>query len=373
VFLIALSDERQQSQYGLTMRILITGGAGFVGGALARYFQRSAEGNTVVVLDNLRRRGSDWNLQGLIAEGVTFVHGDVRNPADLEALDGTFDVMIEASAEASVHAGVASSPRYVLDTNLIGAMNCLEFAHNRCGGFVFLSSSRIYSIEPLTQLPLTTMPTRLDIQGQNCCVAGLSSRGIAEDFSCNSHRSYYGATKLAAELLCQEYAAEAGLPVVINRCGVIAGPGQFGKTDQGVFTLWVARHHFGRPLKYTGFGGKGLQVRDLLHSDDLCDLIARQLNSWRQVSGETFNIGGGRAGAVSLQEYTALCEETVGRTVTIAEDATTSPVDIPWYISDHSKITDLLGWTPKKQPKKIVEDIAEWVCANESILSAVIV
>lgn len=355
------------------MRILITGGAGFVGGALARYFRRSDKENVVVIFDNLRRRGSDWNLHELIAEGVTFVHGDVRNPADLEALEGTFDVLIEASAEASVHAGVASSPRYVLDTNLIGAMNCLEFARNRCGGFVFLSSSRIYSIEPLTKLPLVAMPTRLDIREQDCQVLGLSSKGIAEDFSCNSHRSYYGATKLAAELLCQEYAAEAGLPVVINRCGVIAGPGQFGKTDQGVFTLWVARHHFGRPLKYTGFGGKGLQVRDLLHPDDLCELIARQLNSWDMVSGETFNVGGGRDGAVSLQEYTALCEETVGRSVAIAEDATTSPVDIPWYISDHSKVTDILGWAPKRQPKKIVEDIAGWVRANESVLSSVIV
>ncbi len=355
------------------MRILITGGAGFVGGALARYFRRIDETNEVVVFDNLRRRGSDWNLHGLIAEGVTFVHGDVRNPADLEALDGTFDVLIEASAEASVHAGVASSPRYVLDTNLIGAMNCLEFARNRCGGFVFLSSSRIYSIEPLTRLPLMSMPTRLDLPEQGGGIHGLSFKGVAEDFPCNSHRSYYGATKLAAELLCQEYAAEAGLPVVINRCGVIAGPGQFGKTDQGVFTLWVARHHFGRPLKYTGFGGKGLQVRDLLHPDDLCELIARQLNSWEQVSGETFNVGGGRAGAVSLQEYTVLCEAAVGRSVAIAEDATTSPVDIPWYISDHSKVTDLLGWAPKRQPKKIVEDIAEWVRANESVLSGVIV
>lgn len=355
------------------MRILITGGAGFVGGALARHFRRSKKENTVVVFDNLRRRGSDWNLHGLVAEGVTFVHGDVRNPADLEALDGTFDVLIEASAEASVLAGVASSPRYVLDTNLIGAMNCLEFARNRCGGFVFLSSSRIYSIEPLARLPLTTLPTRLDLPQQDCGIHGLSFNGVAEDFPCNSHRSYYGATKLAAELLCQEYAAEAGLPVVINRCGVIAGPGQFGKTDQGVFTLWVARHHFGRPLKYTGFGGKGHQVRDLLHPDDLCELVARQVNSWEQVSGQTFNVGGGRAGSVSLREYTALCEEAVGRSVAVAEEPTTSPVDIPWYVSDHSKVTDRLGWAPHRPPKKIVEDIAEWVRINESVLSSVIV
>ena len=158
------------------MNILITGGAGFVGSALARYFRRDATDNSVVVLDNLRRRGSEWNLDGLRSEGVTFVHGDIRNPADLEALDGTFDVLIEASAEASVHAGIADSPRYVLDTNLLGALNCLEFARKRCGGFVFLSSSRVYSIEPLTQLPLVELSTRFELQDDDCNIPGVSSR-----------------------------------------------------------------------------------------------------------------------------------------------------------------------------------------------------
>jgi CDP-paratose 2-epimerase len=355
------------------MRILITGGAGFVGGALARHFRRSSSSNSVVVLDNLRRRGSAWSLAGLLSEGVTFAHGDVRNSADLDALDGTFDVLIEASAEPSVHAGIAGSPRYVLDTNLLGAMNCLEFARNRSGGLVFLSSSRIYSIEPLTKLPLVQMPTRLEFRANDCRIPGVSRDGISESFPCDSHRSYYGASKLAAELICQEYSAYAGLPVVIDRCGVIAGPGQFGKTDQGVFTLWVARHYFGRPLKYTGFGGKGLQVRDLLHPEDLCELVSRQLESWAQISGHTFNIGGGRSGSVSLQEFTALCQETLGRKVPIAEDPASSSVDVPWYMTDHAKATALLDWAPRRRPKQIVEDIAEWVRGNESHLSGVIV
>jgi len=230
----------------------------------------------------------------------------------------------------------------------------------------------VYSIAQLAALPLVASATHLDILDP-VREQGASAAGIAESFPTNTQRSYYGASKLAAELLCQEYAAHAKLPVVINRCGVIAGPGQFGKTDQGVFTLWVARHHFQRPLKYTGFGGRGLQVRDLLHPDDLCDLIAAQIGAWSQVSGETFNVGGGREGAVSLQEYTSLCRAATGRETAIAEDTTTSPVDIPWYISDNGKVSDLLGWAPRRRPKAIVEDIANWVRMNEESLAGLIV
>jgi CDP-paratose 2-epimerase len=355
------------------VNILITGGAGFVGSALAKYFRRNAAKNSVVVVDNLRRRGSEWNVDGLRSEGVTFVHGDIRNPTDLEAIAGTFDVLIEASAEASVHAGIADSPRYVLDTNLVGALNCLEFARKRCGGFVFLSSSRVYSIEPLAQLPVVKCSSRFELRDGDCKIPGVSRDGVTECFPCNTHRSYYGASKLAAELVCQEYASHAGLPIVINRCGVIAGPGQFGRTDQGVFTLWVARHHFGRPLKYTGFGGQGLQVRDLLHPNDLCDLVGRQLQSWNLVSGRTFNVGGGRSGSVSLQEFTWLCQETTGRKVTITEDLATSPVDIPWYVTDNAQVTTLLDWTPLRPPKQIVADITKWIRANESNLARILV
>jgi len=355
------------------VKILITGGAGFVGGALARSFLREPGRHSVVLLDNLRRRGSEWNLAGLQAEGAHFVHGDVRNRADLEALDGKFDVLIEASAEPSVHAGIGGSPRYVLDTNLVGALNCLEYARERCGGVVFLSSSRVYSLAPLRALPLAATTTRLELQEGKPPITGVSRAGVSEQFACDGPRSYYGASKLAAELLCQEYAAHARLPVVINRCGVIAGPGQFGKTDQGVFTLWVARHFFGRKLKYTGFGGKGLQVRDLLHPDDLSDLVRRQLDAWGKVSGHTFNVGGGRTGSVSMQEFTGLCREATGREVPVEEDAATSDVDIPWYITDHQRISTLLGWAPSRSPRDIAAGVQQWIRANEKVLATLIV
>jgi CDP-paratose 2-epimerase len=355
------------------MRILITGGAGFVGGFLARAFLRASEQNSVVLFDNLRRRGSEWNVAALVAEGATFVHGDVRNPDDLNAIEGRFDVLIEASAEASVHAGVNGSPRYVLDTNLVGALNCLELARKCCGALIFLSTSRVYSIAPLRALPLKTMATRFDLDEQTASIPGVTFAGVAEAFPSGTPRSYYGASKLAAELLCQEYGAFGELPVVINRCGVIAGPGQFGKTDQGVFTLWVARHYFGRPLKYTGFGGGGLQVRDLLHPADLAELIQLQIQSLDRVSGRTFNVGGGRRGSVSLMEFTGICRDVTGREVAMAQDDVTSPVDVPWYITDHTDVSRVLDWTPQRDPRQIAADILAWVRENEAVLAKLIV
>lgn len=354
------------------MRILITGGAGFVGGALARFFSAQDDRYSVVVLDNLRRRGSELSLQDLRARGVAFIHGDVRSPSDLEEVEGQFDVLIEASAEPSVLAGTAGSPRYVLDTNLGGAVNCLEFARKRCAGIVFLSTSRVYSIEPLRALPLRPGPMRFDLEAEGRHPPGVGWEGLTERFPCDTHRSFYGATKLAAEMLCHEYGAHGGVPFVVNRCGVIAGPGQLGKTDQGVFTLWVARHCFGRPLRYTGFGGKGLQVRDLLHPDDLCELIRRQLEAWPSISGQVFNVGGGRPGSVSLREYTELCREVAGREVPIDEEPGTNPVDVPWYVSDNSKVFEALAWAPSRRPKQIAADIAGWIRANEKRLAAVL-
>jgi CDP-paratose 2-epimerase len=201
----------------------------------------------------------------------------------------------------------------------------------------------------------------------------VSVAGVSEQFALDGPRSYYGASKLAAELLCQEYAANAGLPVVINRCGVIAGPGQFGTTDQGVFTFWIARHYYGRALKYTGFGGTGCQVRDLLHPDDLSSLVHRQLDSWDLVAGRTFNVGGGRQGAVSLREFTGICQEVIGREVLIEGDSATSPVDVPWYITDHELVSRVLGWTPSRVPREIVADVQKWIRANEQALSMLIV
>ena len=187
-----------------------------------------------------------------------------------------FDLMVDCSAEPSVQAGLGGSPRTVLDTNLVGTLNCLEAARLRGAAFLFLSTSRIYPITALNDLPFTECETRFrwdDMPG----IRGFSGRGIAEGFALDGARSFYGASKLAAEQLIQEYVFSYGMRALIDRCGVIAGPWQMGKIDQGVITLWVAHHYFDRPLRYTGFGGQGKQVRDILHVRDFFDLLSFSL------------------------------------------------------------------------------------------------
>lgn len=232
------------------MKILITGGAGFVGANFAVSFKKEDPAMTVVAVDNLKRRGSEFNLALFKQVGVEFIHADIRHDSDLEDIPGNFDIFIEASAEPSVLAGVNGSPHYLLQTNLGGTLNCLEFARKRAKIFVFLSTSRVYSLAPLKEIKLLETPSRFAAAAVQSH-PGISQSGISESFPTHLPRSLYGATKLASELIVQEYVHNYGLQAVINRCGVIAGPGQFGKVDQGVFTLWVAHHFFKQPLQYT--------------------------------------------------------------------------------------------------------------------------
>jgi len=348
------------------MRVLITGGAGFVGSRIALAF-RESEAVEVTVFDNLKRRGSEFNLPNLRRAGINFIHGDIRIPDDLGSLRDNYDLMIEASAEPSVAAGQTGSPAYVIATNLGGTANCLEFARKRAGRFLFLSTSRVYSISSLRGIKLEERPSRFEIAGDQL-QPGVSFNGISESFPTNLARSFYGTTKLAAEMLIQEYAGTYGLEAIINRCGVIAGPGQFGKSDQGVFTMWVACHYFGIPLKYTGFGGTGKQVRDLLHPADLVRLVQNQVNSSRRWECRIYNVGGGRECSVSMLEMTDACRRILGREVSIERIEETAPYDVPVYLTNHSNVSASYDWFPSRSVENIVSETALWIRAHEQVL-----
>jgi CDP-paratose 2-epimerase len=339
-------------------RILITGGAGFVGANLAVSFKRHFADVEVFALDNLKRRGSELNIRRLAQAGVAFLHGDVRCREDLDACP-PFDLLIDCAAEPSVQAGLDGSPLPVIQHNLAGTIHCMEAARRHDAAFVLLSTSRVYPIARLNELPFREEATRF---------AWTTTEGVDEDFPLDGARSVYGATKLAAELLLQEYAYSYNMPALINRCGLLAGPWQMGKVDQGVVTLWVARHYFGVPLRYIGFGGEGKQVRDVLHVEDLFDLLVRQLAGVSRWRGEIYNVGGGREVSVSLLELTHHCRDAMGRAVPIQPQPTTSPVDIRLYLTDHRRATRAFDWQPRRTVAHIVADIASWVRANEEVL-----
>jgi CDP-paratose 2-epimerase len=348
--------------------LLITGGAGFVGSSLAVSLAARHPDWEIVVLDNLYRRGSELNLPRLEQAGVEFARGDVRDPEDLDRLPPV-SAIVECSAEPSVMSGTDGDTSYLVHTNLTGAYNCLELARRDGAFMVFLSTSRVYPVDPQLSLALEEAPTRFELAAEQP-VPGASVAGISEDFPLTGARTLYGTTKLAAELLIEEYRAGFGLRAVVDRCGVIAGPWQMGKVDQGVFTHWMLSHHFGQPLTYIGFGGRGKQVRDLLHVEDLVDLVEHQLLDPEGWDGRTINVGGGRECSLSLLETTEICRSLTGNEVPITQVKETRAGDVPVYISDCSKLFGLDDWRPRRSAEQVLADVHEWIAADEERIAA---
>lgn len=351
--------------------VLVTGGAGFVGSHVAVWAKRRFPHARVYAADNLRRRGSETNLPWLRANDVTFMHVDIRSPQDLAldreltAAEGARSLLVECSAEPSVLAGYDGSPDYVVQTNLVGTYHCLELCRRTGADLLFLSSSRVYPMRHLNAIRLTESETRFDIAPEQD-LPGISARGVGEAFPLDGARSLYGATKLSSELLIQEYASMYGLRAIVNRCGVLTGPRQMGKVDQGIFTLWMAHHYFGLPLSYIGYGGAGKQVRDLLHVDDLTDLLRIQLDRLDTLAGSTFNVGGGLNSSLSLLETTRLCEQICGRSTSIERAPVTRDADVPLYVTDNGQVTAATGWQPRRTPQETLEDIYKWIRGDEA-------
>ena len=344
------------------MKLLITGICGFVGSQIARGIRLAQPDVQIWGIDNFSRPGSRLNENPLRSLGIKFVEGDIRYPADLARIPQV-DWVIDSAANPSVLAGLEGSTSSfdLLDHNLIGTIRLLEFCKQHRAGFLLLSTSRVYSINPLAALNVDPVANAFVPTGN--AINGFGPQGIREDFSTEPPLSLYGTSKRASEFLALEYGAAFGFPVRINRCGVMAGPGQFGKADQGIFSYWIHSWTSQRKLKYIGFGGMGYQVRDCLHPKDLVPLLLRQIQKPDHDAPPIINVSGGLRSATSLAQLSSWCASRFG-TREVDADQSPRPFDLPWVVLDSSLAEKFWGWKPDTPVERILDEISEHALSN---------
>jgi CDP-paratose 2-epimerase len=341
------------------VKLLVTGICGFAGSRIVEGLLARLSNLEIIGIDNLSRRGSELNLAKMRSLGCRIVHGDLRLAGDIDELP-RMDWVLDCAAIPTVLAGLTGGTAQLVANNLTGTLNLLEKCRRDQTGLIILSSSRVYSIPALRALPLRPTEDRLVVDITAPLPEGFSEQGIGEAFSTAPPVSLYGATKLASEVMALEYGLTFGFPVRINRCGVIAGPGQFGRIDQGVFSYWVYRWMQGAPLAYIGFGGAGLQVRDFLSPSDLTELLALQLVAPTRDVPAVLNAGGGLERAYSLRQLSDFCERALGKGCHVGAVPETRPFDIPYYVTDNSAVALHWNWRPSEPAQTTLESIVRW-------------
>ena len=328
------------------MKILITGGCGFIGTNLC--LRLSSKGYIVHSLDNLSRKGSKYNLALLKKKKIKNFKINIENAKTFQKLS-RYDVIIDCCAEASVEFSKNDIDK-VFQTNLIGTFNVLKKIKEDKTNLIFISTSRVYPITPKKKIIRSRLkPIKL----------------FSEKDSINGPKTIYGVTKLASEMLIEEFSYAFGLKYIINRCGVVSGPLQFGKQDQGFVSLWVWRHLNKKQMKYIGYGGLGNQIRDVLHIDDLCNLILLQIKNLKRINNKIFTVGGSKKSYTSLKQLTSICEKLTKNKIKFTKISKTSIYDTPYYISDNRQVMKVYKWKPKNDIKSVVNDVYIWLRNNK--------
>ena len=335
------------------IKILITGGCGFVGTNLALYLNKYFK---IECIDNLSRRGSRFNLNLLKKNKIKNFKLDVKDFKKILRLP-KYDLIIDCCAEAAIEVSKEDIDR-VIETNLYGTINLLKKAKKDNSKIIFLSSSRVYGISKLNSFVKSkNLKNKLKIK-----------KLINEKYDVSGVKSIYGLTKLSSEMFIEEFSYAFNLNYIINRCGVISGPLQFGKQDQGFVSLWVWKHFNKQKLDYIGYGGHGNQVRDILHIEDLCRLILIQIKKINKINNKTFTVGGSYKSFTSLLNLTKICQKITNNNIKIGKIKSTSIYDIPYFITDNSLIKKTYKWAPKKNVYDVVKDTYIWISRNKKEL-----
>ena len=337
------------------MKILITGGCGFVGSNIAIFLKKKLKNANIFSLDNLFRKGSEINQKRLISNKIKNFNIDITNTKKINNLK-KFDLVIDCCAEPAIEAST-KDPDRVFKTNLIGTFNILKKCTRDKSNIIFLSSSRVYSIKDLRDL----------VKNLNLKKTLKINKTINEKFETSSASSLYGFTKLSSEKLIKEFSFANKLKYIINRFGVISGPWQFGKQDQGFVTMWIGKHIYKKKLSYIGFGGHGNQVRDVIHIDDVCEIIYLQIKNLNKKYNNTFNVGGGPKNSISLKQLTSKCRIITNKKINIGKISSTSNFDIPYFVTDNSKIKKFYKWKPIKNIDLVLKDVYTWLTENKKL------
>jgi CDP-paratose 2-epimerase len=340
------------------MRTVVTGGAGFMGSQLARHL--AAGGHTCVVLDNLSRPGVGANLDWLLertAGRVTFVQGDVRDPAAVRAaLDGA-DAVFHLAAQTAVTTSV-TDPAADFHINAGGTLNVLEAARTspRRPRVIFASTNKVYGDLD-----------GLDVVEESDRYALGDPLGVSEARPLEFHTPY-GCSKGAGDQYVQDYGRVYGMRTAVLRMSCIYGPHQFGTEDQGWVAHFVIAAVLGLPLVIYG---DGKQVRDVLFIDDLVRLYARFLDPLPDEAwGRAYNVGGGAAFTLSLLELLDLLDEETGERPAVSY-AGWRPSDQRVYVSDTTLVRSRLGWSPQVSPRIGVHRLVAWVQEHRDVIAAV--
>jgi CDP-paratose 2-epimerase len=336
-------------------RLLITGGAGFIGANASHFFTR--RGWEVTVLDNLSRPGTQHNLHWLYEEcpGLSFIRGDVRDRAGIDRLmrEGRFAAILHLAAQVAVTTSVRE-PLLDFEINAAGTFHVLDAARRYCpeAAFIFASTNKVYG--NLESLPIAHRDGRYQ--------AG-SAAGVDEHTPLDFH-SPYGCSKGAADQYVLDFARIYGMRTTVFRQSCIYGPRQFGIEDQGWVAWFAIAALLNRPLTLYG---DGHQVRDVLHVADLLEAYEQAIANPAAAAGQSFNIGGGPANSISLLELVAVLEEMLGRRMSL-RFADWRPGDQKAFVSNIDKAMTRLAWKPAIGWREGVGQLLGWIANNRELL-----
>jgi CDP-paratose 2-epimerase len=345
--------------------VLITGSSGLIGSEAALFYAGS--GYTIVGIDNDMRRyffsqeaSTYWTRERVQAAiGDRYEHRDV-DIRHTEAIDSVFSeygrdiVLVIHTAAQPSHEWATREPVTDFTINANGTLTLLEATRKHCpeAVFVLTSTNKVYGDRPNT-LPLIELEKRWEVAPEHQYY-----KGIPEEMSIDqTMHSLYGASKLAADVLVQEYGRYFDLKTVVFRGGVLTGPQHAGCELHGFLSYLIKCAVTGTP--YTIYGYKGKQVRDVIHSQDVIRAIDAFFKNPRV--GEVYNLGGGRESNTSILEAIELAQNITGQEMSVSYSDKNRMGDHVWYVSDLTKFkTHYSEWSPKYDSvRKIAEEIVE--------------